>query len=111
MRDVVIPYQEKALLDEIPDAEKSHAVENFRQAAQMLREGHCDGAFYGMVFQDSDVAKWLEAAAYSLGAHPDEALAARCDAIIDLTQTLRSGHALNAHAGTGLIEEVHGLIR
>ena len=84
VRDVVIPYQEKALLDEIPDAEKSHAVENFRQAAQMLREGHCDGAFYGMVFQDSDVAKWLEAAAYSLGAHPDEALAARCDAIIDL---------------------------
>ena len=70
VRDVVIPYQEKALLDEIPDAEKSHAVENFRQAAQMLREGHCDGAFYGMVFQDSDVAKWLEAAAYSLGAAP-----------------------------------------
>ncbi|UHP14551.1 hypothetical protein LQQ61_00080 (plasmid) [Escherichia coli] len=25
-----------------------------------------DGEFYGMVFQDSDVAKWLEAVAWSL---------------------------------------------
>ena len=31
----VIPYQEKALNDEIKDAEKSHAIENFRMAAQM----------------------------------------------------------------------------
>ena len=38
----VIPYQEKALLDEIPEAEKSHAIENFRQAAKMLAEGTCE---------------------------------------------------------------------
>ena len=30
----VIPYQEKALRDEIPEAEKSHAIEHFRQAAK-----------------------------------------------------------------------------
>ncbi len=53
----VIPYQEKALRDEIPDADKSHAIENFRLAAKKLAEGHCDEEFYGMVFQDSDVAK------------------------------------------------------
>ncbi len=33
------------------------------------------------------------------------------DAVIDLTQAFRSSHALNAHAGTSLVEEVNGLIR
>jgi len=80
----VIPYQEKALRDEIPEAEKSHAVENFRQAAKVLAEGKCDGEFYGMVFQDSDVAKWLEAAAYSLVNYPDKELEARVDETIAL---------------------------
>lgn len=80
----VIPYQEKALRDEIPEAEKSHAMENFRQAAKMLAEGTCEEEFYGMVFQDSDVAKWLEAAAYSLVNHPDEKLEQRADEIIAL---------------------------
>ena len=80
----VIPYQEKALRDEIPEAEKSHAIENFRQAAKMLAEGSCSEEFYGMVFQDSDVAKWLEAAAYSLVNHPDAALEARVDEMIAL---------------------------
>ncbi len=84
VREIVIPYQERALRDEIPGAEKSHAIENFRQAAQMQREGRCDGAFYGMVFQDSDVAKWLEAAAYALAGEPDAALERRCDELIDL---------------------------
>lgn len=84
IRETVIPYQEKMLHDEIPDAEKSHAIENFKQAAQMLQKGHCDGEFYGMVFQDSDVAKWLEAAAYSLASSPDSDLEARCDQLIDL---------------------------
>lgn len=80
----VIPYQEKALRDEIPEAEKSHAIENFRQAAKILAEGRCEEEFYGMVFQDSDVAKWLEAAAYSLVNHPDAELEARADEIISL---------------------------
>src|SRR5699024_8099223 len=33
------------------------------------------------------------------------------DALVDLTQTLRGGHALDAHAGAGLIDEVDGLVR
>ena len=61
MTDVTIPYMERILRDEVPGAEKSHAISNFRMAA-----GEESGEFYGMVFQDSDVAKWLEAAAYSL---------------------------------------------
>lgn len=58
VRDVVISYQWDALNDRIPEAEPSHAIENFRIAA-----GLQEGEFYGMVFQDSDVAKWLEAVA------------------------------------------------
>ena len=79
--DVVIPFQEKVLNDEIPDVEKSHAIENFRIAA-----GLSEGEFYGMVFQDSDVAKWLEGVAYSLTVKPDAELEARADDIIDIIE-------------------------
>ncbi|HAH60712.1 MAG TPA: hypothetical protein DCL73_01295 [Treponema sp.] len=82
--DTVIPYQEKILNDAIPGVEKSHAVENFRQAAEVNETGKCSGEFYGMVFQDSDVAKWLEAAAYSLAQKNDPALEKRCDDMITL---------------------------
>lgn len=84
VKDVVLPYQENALNDRIEDAEKSHCIENFRIAAEKLRTGRFDGEFYGMVFQDSDVAKWLEGAAYSLAQYPDEELEKRCDELIEL---------------------------
>lgn len=79
IRDVVIPYQWDALNDRIPDAEPSHAIENFRIAA-----GEAEGEFFGMVFQDSDVAKWLEAVGYSLAAHPDPELEKIADETIDI---------------------------
>jgi len=79
--DVVIPYQEKILDDKIPDIEKSHAFANFRIAA-----GLEDGEFYGMVFQDSDVAKWLEAVAYSLCIKPDKKLEERADQVIEIIE-------------------------
>ena len=79
MTDVTIPYMEKILRDEVPGAEKSHAISNFRMAA-----GEESGEFYGMVFQDSDVAKWLEAAAYSLALKPDKELEARVDDVVAL---------------------------
>lgn len=77
--DVVIPFQERVLNDEEEGVEKSHAIDNFRIAA-----GLAEGEFYGMVFQDSDVAKWLEGVAYSLVIKPDAGLEARADAIIDI---------------------------
>lgn len=80
----VIPYQEDILNDRIPGVEKSRAVENYRLAAEMNETGSCSQEFYGMVFQDSDVAKWLEAAAYSLALKKDEALEKRCDEVIAL---------------------------
>lgn len=83
----VIPYQEKALRDEIDGAEKSHAIGNFAMAAQVIATGHSDGEFYGMVFQDSDVYKWLEAVAYSLRIQPDAALEVRADSLIALVES------------------------
>ncbi len=77
--DTVIDYQEKVLNDQIPGAEKSHAVANFRIAA-----GLEEGEFYGMVFQDTDVAKWLEGVAYSLTIRPDPDLEKRADAVIEI---------------------------
>ncbi len=79
MTDVTIPYMEKILRDEVEGAEKSNAIRNFRMAA-----GEESGEFYGMVFQDSDVAKWLEAAAYSLALKEDEALRVRIREIVAL---------------------------
>ncbi|WP_201305488.1 glycoside hydrolase family 127 protein [Paenibacillus puerhi] len=79
IRDKVIPYQWKALNDQIPDAAPSYAIRNFRIAA-----GLEEGEFGGMVFQDSDPAKWLEAVGYSLAAHPDPELEELADGLIDL---------------------------
>lgn len=75
----VIPYQWEVLNDHLPYAEPSHAIENFRIAA-----GESTGAFHGMVFQDSDVAKWIEAASYSLFSHPDPELERRIDDLVAL---------------------------
>ena len=79
--NTVIPFQEKVLNDEVEGVAKSHAIENFRIAA-----GLSEGEFYGMVFQDSDVAKWLEGVAYSLTVKPDAELEARADEIIGIIE-------------------------
>ncbi|MFS0661136.1 beta-L-arabinofuranosidase domain-containing protein [Niallia alba] len=75
----VIPYQWKALNDQLPDTEPSHAIKNFRIAA-----GELDEEYYGMVFQDSDLYKWLEAVAYSLQSHPNPQLEKDADEVISL---------------------------
>ncbi len=87
----VIPYQWGVMNDEIetevPDDpagnqlsdNKSHAVENLRIAS-----GDETGEFHGMVFQDSDIYKWLEEAAYALSYHPDGQLRELCDRTVDL---------------------------
>ena len=83
IRDTVIPYQYSVLCDEAPDTEKSHVVKNFENAAKALHGEDVGDGFYGMVFQDSDAAKWIEAAAYSLALYPDEQLSATVDELID----------------------------
>ena len=78
VREEMLPFQWKALNDEVGGA-KSHCIENLRIAA-----GRSQGEFYGYVFQDSDVAKWLEAVACQLSAHPDAELEALADGVIEL---------------------------
>ena len=73
-----IPYQWRALNDEVPDAAPSYCMRNFRAAAGKLSAPHG-----GFVFQDSDSAKWLEAVAYSLKWHPDPELEKTADAAIE----------------------------
>ena len=85
VREEVLPYQYQILNDALEGVEKSHAIENIRLAAKKLQGGNVQpDEFYGMVFQDSDVAKWLEAAAYSLALKPDKALEARVDDMVAL---------------------------
>ncbi len=78
-RTKMIPYQWEALNDRIEGAEPSGCIRNFRIAA-----GLEEGEFYGHKFQDSDVAKWIEAVAYTLINYPDESLEATADKAIDL---------------------------
>jgi len=79
VREVVIPYQYEALHDNVPGAEPSYSVNNFRIAA-----GRTKGEFGGLVFQDSDLAKYLEAVGYSLMTNPDPELERKADELIDL---------------------------
>ena len=77
--DKVIPYQWEALNDRVPGAEKSGCIHNFEVAA-----GRKQGEHYGWVFQDSDLAKWMDAAAYALTLLPDPELERRIDETIEL---------------------------
>lgn len=84
VRETVIPYQYSVLWDKAPDAEKSHVAANFINAAAALEGRDTGDGFYGMVFQDSDAAKWLEAAAYALIGKRSEELEKNADELIDL---------------------------
>lgn len=86
----VLPYQWKVMNDEadinIADdpqkngqAKNSHAIANLKIAA-----GKTKGHHYGFPFQDTDVYKWLEAAAYTLKYHPNDDLKKITDKLIDL---------------------------
>ena len=79
IRRSVLRYQWKILNDQVEGAAPSHCIENFRIAA-----GQWNGEFHGMVFQDSDLAKWLEGVAYALEIEPDPELEALADRAIDL---------------------------
>ena len=77
--DVMLPYQADILEDKIEGVEKSHCIRNFRIAA-----GEERGEFSGMIFQDSDVAKWIESVAYALTLKPNRRLEEKADEYIAL---------------------------
>lgn len=108
VRNTVLPHQWKLLNDEIPGAQKSYCIHNFRAAAKATarRKSGDETAphytdrgfevlpedpdapqpdrFYGFVFQDSDLYKWLEAVAYALTDSPDPVLEAQADEAVKL---------------------------
>ncbi len=75
---VTLRKQWAAINDRIPGAAPSHAVRNFRIAA-----GDEAGKYDGLWFQDSDVAKWLEAACYRISFAPEEILSAAISDLVD----------------------------
>ena len=71
-RTVTIPHNFK-------ECETTGRVDNFAKAAGLKK-----GSYHGYQFNDSDVFKAIEGAAYSLAIHPDEQLSKYLDSIITL---------------------------
>lgn len=69
-RIVSIPYNFKK-------CEETHRIDNFRVAGGLKK-----GSFVGIRYNDSDVFKVMEGAAYSLSTHPDPELEAYMDELI-----------------------------
>ena len=93
IKDVVLDYQYLVMLDEADieierereDAslpgERSQAITNFKIAAGLM-----DGEHYGWWFQDTDVYKWIETAAYILEQYEDVELKQKVDDVIDIIE-------------------------
>jgi DUF1680 family protein len=84
IRDTVIPYQWEVLNDRIPGVTPSHSIKNYRIASGLEQ-----GEFQGMVFQDTDLAKWIEAVAYSIETKPDPELEKTVDGVIDIIEKVQ----------------------
>src|SRR5699024_1070684 len=81
VKESIIPYQWDALNDRIPGAEPSRTIKNFEIAAD-----RSDGKHYGMVFQDSDLYKWMETVAYTLSIEKNDKWEAIMDDVIQLIE-------------------------
>lgn len=93
IKDVVLDYQYLVMLDEADikieaeredaslPSERSQAITNFKIAAGMM-----EGEHYGWWFQDTDVYKWIETAAYTLMNYEDSALKKRVDDVISIVE-------------------------
>jgi uncharacterized protein len=107
IRNETIPYIWEALNDRIPGIHKSGAVENFKAAA-----GFSDKGFFGLVSQDSDLAKWIEAASYSLITKPDPELEKLLDEVIEiLDQAQEEDGYLNTHYSLQGIDKKWSFLR
>lgn len=108
IRERVIPYQWRALNDQIPEANPSYCMHNYKVAAKIndkirtqpdykqpvystndfciwpVNKEKVEDRFYGFLFQDSDFSKWIEAVAYSLKQTPNVELEKIADEAIDI---------------------------
>ena len=104
IRTEVIPYQWNALNDKIENAEPSYSLRNLRLAKACIEarkkgiktpvfptnewhykpNGKNENSFFGWIFQDSDLYKWIEAVSYSLQNTADNTLEELADKAIEL---------------------------
>ncbi len=82
VRNRAIPHQWDALNDRLPDVPPSHVISDLRKAG-----GSEKGDFQGILFQDSDLAKWLETLSCRLATHPDDKWLAIAEGVIDLIES------------------------
>ncbi|MBA3274418.1 MAG: glycoside hydrolase family 127 protein, partial [Chloroflexia bacterium] len=96
-RDVTIPAQFQHLED-------TNRFRNFRRVA-----GEFDGPFDGIYFNDSDVYKWLEAAASAIAAYPGDdpgGLIAMIDIAVALIEGAQDDDGyLNTYFSVDLVDE------
>lgn len=74
----LIALQEVTLPTQYDLMEQTGRIDNFRRVA-----GKVKGEFRGLYFNDSDVYKWVEAAAWSLAVQPNERVAQLMERVID----------------------------
>ena len=75
----IIPHQWKILNDCLEGTEPTYCIQNFRIAA-----GEMEGIRQGIIYQDTDLYKWLESVAYYINSEDAPDLEKRADEVIDL---------------------------
>ena len=75
----IIPHQWKILNDQLEDSEPTYCIQNFRVAA-----GELPGERKGVVFQDTDLYKWLESVAFCIAGGQGREYEALADEVIEL---------------------------
>ena len=75
----IIPHQWKILNDQLEDSEPTYCIQNFRVAA-----GELPGERKGVVFQDTDLYKWLESVAFCIAGGQGREYEALADDVIEL---------------------------
>lgn len=73
----IIPHQWKILNDQLEDSEPTYCIQNFRVAA-----GELPGERKGVVFQDTDLYKWLESVAFCIAGGQGREYEALADEVI-----------------------------
>lgn len=83
LTETKIIWEQLAILkgetDGLKADEYSHVIENFQLAA-----GEADGVYHGFVYSDSELGKWIEAAAYCLLHNRNKELEKEVDKLVDL---------------------------
>ncbi len=73
-----------AIPHQYAECERTGRIDNFRRVAGQPPRDPTRQGFRGIYFNDSDVYKWMEAAAFSLESHPDPALEQELEELVEL---------------------------